>query len=173
LALCSLGFLKVLQEAGGFVGGLLVTNPWGRPLEFRLTSAVQPNRVQQILYGGSLSSYVCADLIGKALLDKAGVAVQLVITDREAVLDLRLKVEVPVLWLAGAEDARGAALATIGAVLPATAAKGPLVCHPRFLADVAVARELLAKAEGLDLAEPFVRIREAIAEARKMGATSR
>ena len=54
----ALGFLTVLREANGYLGGYLVVNGWGRPLEFRLTSAVQPNRVQQILYGGTLEPYV-------------------------------------------------------------------------------------------------------------------
>src|SRR5438552_227836 len=96
----NLGFLSVHQEQGGYVGGYLVTNAWGRPLEFRLSSAVQPNKVQAILYGGTLQPYICADLIGKTLVDKAGLPVQLIVTDREAVLDLRLKVEAVVLWLA-------------------------------------------------------------------------
>src|SRR5262249_11542133 len=30
----TLGFLTVLQEASGYLGGYLVTNLWGRPLEF-------------------------------------------------------------------------------------------------------------------------------------------
>ncbi len=95
-----LGFLTVLRDANGYLGGYLVVNGWGRPLEFRLTSAVQPNRVQQILYGDTLGPYVCADLIGKTLVDRAGIPVQLVVTDREEVLDLRLKLDAPVVWLA-------------------------------------------------------------------------
>jgi hypothetical protein len=174
VTLSAIGFLTVLQEGGAFVGGYLVTNQWGRPLEFRLTSAVQPNRVQQILYGGTLTSYVCADLIGKSLLDKVAVPVQLVLTDREPVLELRLKVEVPVLWQAQAEDPRAQGLATSGAaVVSAVMDCGPLLCHPRYLADVGLARDLLAKADSLDLAEPFARIREAVSEARKMGVTGR
>jgi hypothetical protein len=174
VTLTSVGFLTVLHEASGFVGGYLVTNLWGRPLEFRLSSAVQPNRVQQILYGGTLQSYLCGDLVGKALVDKASVPVQLVVTDREPVLDLRLKLEVPVLWLAPAEEPRAAALAAIGATAaPAGGGRGPLLCHPRFLADVPVAQGMLARLDGVDLAEPFARIREAIGEARKMGVTSR
>ena len=102
----SLGFLTVLHEANGYLGGYLVVNGWGRPLEFRLTSAVQPNRVQQILYGDTLESYICADLIGKTLVDKAGTSVQLVVTDREEVLDLRLKLDAPVAWLAPADAPR-------------------------------------------------------------------
>ena len=70
VAVTNLGFLTVLRDGSGFLGGYLVTNPWGRPLEFRLSSAVQPNRVQQILYGESLEPYIYADLLGKTLVDK-------------------------------------------------------------------------------------------------------
>lgn len=170
-SLTNLGFLTVLHEASGYLGGYLITNVWGRPLEFRLSSAVQPNRVQQILYAATLESYICADLIGKALVDKAAVPVQLLVTDSERVLDLRLKLEYPVLWLATADDARATALAAAGGeVTPSPSGRGPLLCHPRFADDVARARDLLGHLDsGFDLVEPFVRIREAIGEARKMG----
>ena len=155
-----LGFLTVLRDANGYLGGYLVVNGWGRPLEFRLTSAVQPNRVQQILYGDTLGHYVCADLIGKTLVDKAAIPVRLVVTDREEVLDLRLKLDVPVAWLAPPE--------ADGAV------RGAIQCHPRFGADAVEVRDLLERLdESFDLAEPFQRIREAIGEARKMGVASR
>lgn len=169
--LTNLGFLTVLHEASGYLGGYLVTNVWGRPLEFRLSSAVQPNRVQHILYASTLESYICADLIGKTLVDKTAVPVQLLVTDHETVLDLRLKLECPVLWLAATDDVRATTLREQGmAVMPAQAGHRPLLCHPRFPDDVARARELLSHLDaGCDLAEPFVRIREAIGEARKMG----
>jgi hypothetical protein len=162
----TLGFLTVLQDAGGYVGGYLVTNSWGRPLEFRLSSAVQPNRVQQVLYGPTLGPYVCADLIGKALVDKAGQPVQLLLTDREPVLELRQKVEAPVLWLAPPGTVAGQG----SEVRPAEGGRGPLLCHPRYPGDASAARALLERLDAaLDLAEPFQRIREAIGEARKLG----
>jgi hypothetical protein len=159
----------VLQEASGHLGGYLVTNLWGRPLEFRLTSAVQPNKVQQILYGGALLPFLCADLIGKTLVDKAGTPVQLILSDRETVLDLRLKVAVPVVYVVPRED--GGSFGNF-VVSPATAVRGPVLCHRDYPADAAAVRDLLARVESaVDLAEPFARIREAIAEARKMGVT--
>src|SRR5947209_2798669 len=103
----NLGFLTVLHEPSGYLGGYLVTNLWGRPLEFRLSTAVQPNRVQQILYAGTLQTYICGDLIGKTLVEKTTAPVQLVFTDTEAALDLRLSLEVPVVWVPPPE--RGAA----------------------------------------------------------------
>ena len=47
-----------------------------------------------------------------------------------------------------------------------------MFAHPRRAEDVSKVRDLLARLDAtLDLAEPFVRIREAIGEARKMGVT--
>jgi hypothetical protein len=166
----SLGFLTVLQEGNGYLGGYLVTNVWGRPLEFRLSSAVQPNKVQQILYGGTLVPYICGDLIGKTLVDKAGVPVQLVLTTCEHALDLRLKLECPVVWLVAAGDPR--AVGALSVALPNN--KGVLVCHAKFPQDVQAIRELLGQVEGIaDLTEPFNRVRDAIGEARKLGVTGR
>jgi hypothetical protein len=171
-ALVNLGFLTVLRELTGYLGGYLVTNQWGRPLEFRLSTAVQPNRVQQILYAGTLEPYLCADLIGKTLLDKTAVPVQMLVTDTQAVLDLRLRVEMPVAWLGSGQQA----LAEAQPVTPMVCSSGnaPIHCHPQFPQDVAVIRETLERLTGMvDLAEPFARIREAIGEARKMGVTGR
>jgi hypothetical protein len=155
----NLGFLTVLHEPGGYVGGYLVTNQWGRPLEFRLSTAVQPNRVQQILYAGTLEPYICADLIGKTLVDKTAVPVRVVLTDTEAVLDLRHRLELPVAWVAPAEGPPAG-----------LQVRGPVQCHARFPQDAPAIEEVLDRLTGLvDLAEPFGRIREAIGEARKMG----
>ncbi|MBL8797959.1 MAG: hypothetical protein JNM56_28940 [Planctomycetia bacterium] len=171
----NLGFLTVLQETSGQLGGYLVTNVWGRPLEFRLSTAVQPNRVQQILYGRTMEQYICADLIGKTLFEKTGTAAQLIITDREAALDLRLHLPAPVIWHVAGNDAGAAALQKLGGeVRPAHQGRGALLCHPRFLADVPAVRSLLDRIDdSLDLSEPFVRIREAIGEARKLGVTGK
>ncbi len=163
----NLGFLTVLHEASGYLGGYLVTNPWGRPLEFRLSTAVQPNRVQQILYAGTLVPYICADLIGKTLVEKTAAAVRMVLTDTEAALDLRLSLEVPVVWVEPdrPEMPREGAL---------RAGRANVCVHRRHPEDLPAVRETLERLGGMiDLAEPFVRIREAIGEARKMGVAGR
>lgn len=171
----NLGFLTVFQEANGYVGGFLVTNKWGRPLEFRLSTAVQPNRVHHILYGDTLVPYICADLIGKTLIDKTTVPVQMIVTDREPVLDVRLRLEIPVVWLAPAGDPGIAKLSMAGAeIRPAAKGIAPLYCHPQSLKDIDSARSILESFAGaIDLTEPFSRIKEAIAEARKTGVSAR
>ncbi len=164
-ATLNLGFLMIVHEPTGYVGGYLVTNAWGRPLEFRLSTAVQPNRVQQVLYGDTLEPYICADLIGKTLVEKTSVPAGLILTDCAAALDLRLRLEVPVVWLAPPGHPE-----TELCIRPAGPGRGPLLCHPRFPADVAAVREMLERVDALvDPTEPFARIREALGEARKMG----
>ena len=166
-----LGFLTVLHEASGYLGGYLVTNSWGRPLEFRVSSAVQPNRVQQILYGASLPSYLYGELIGKTLVEKTTTPAALIFTDREAVLDLRSSVDVPIAWLAAGEtvpEQSGIVVKTATEIRPA------LVTSSRFAEDVSKIEAVLEQiGANFDLLEPFSRVREAVTEARKMGATSR
>ncbi len=99
----TLGFLAVLQDATGWLGGYLVTNGWGRPLEFRLTTAVQPNRVQTALYGPTLVEYLHADVIGKTLVEKTGTKPDLIVTDSPPALALRSRIEIPVIAIQPAE----------------------------------------------------------------------
>jgi hypothetical protein len=165
-----LGFLTVLHEPGGFLGGYLVTNLWGRPLEFRLSTAVQPNRVQQVLYASTLAGYVCGELIGKTLFDKTATAAQVILTDTRDCWTLRRVADVPVVWVAPPGD-----MGDLPGVLvrPATGFRGPLLAHPDFPEDSPRLKDLFERLSGLDVAEPFARIREAIAEARKMGVSHR
>jgi len=162
----NVGFLTVYSEGAGYVGGYLVTNSWGRPLEFRLSTAVQPNRVQQILYGGTLTSYVCVDLIGKTLVEKASTPIHLLVTDSTNVLPIRTHIDTPVVAaISNASDLDKFThpRSSVAIALPVGRA-----------GDEAVVRGVLDRLDSaLDLAEPFTRIREAMTEARKMGATSR
>jgi hypothetical protein len=53
-----LGFLRVISIEAGYVGGLLVTNRIGRPMEFQCTTPVRPNKTQEVLYGPTLESFI-------------------------------------------------------------------------------------------------------------------
>lgn len=162
-----LGFLSVVQDPGGYFGGYLVTNAWGRPLEFRMTTAVQPNRVQQILYGATLNEYIFADLIGKTLIDKATAQPSLIIADHPSMLPLRSRMDVPVIALPG--DTPGDALTITHA-----RSSSPLLFSASFAHDRATIEDLLNQIDpSVDLTEPFARIREAVAEARKLGVANR
>jgi len=169
-----IGFLTVFPDGPGFLGGYLVTNSWGRPVEFRLSTAVQPNKVQQILYGHTLSEYLCAELIGKTLVEKTATPVQLLVTDNANVLPIRARLNIPTVAarVGDAIDAGGPDQPMMRLDHPRSAL--PLWWREDHRADEAHIRAVLDRVDpALELTEPFARIREAMTEARKMGVTSR
>ena len=76
----------------------------------------------------------------------------------------------PVAWLVSADDPQAKEPRSVS--LPG--GRAALVCHAQHPGDVEAIGKLLATIDGgVDLAEPFNRVKEAIAEARKMGVTGR
>ncbi len=91
----SLGFLSVRRHPEhGYFGGYLVTNQAARPLEFHCTMPVKPSRAQMLLYGPTMDAFVCGEQIAKALVGKAKVKPDVVLTDCAAVLALTTVSEV-------------------------------------------------------------------------------
>ena len=58
-------------------------------------------------------------------------------------------------------------------VRSAASGRGPICAHPDFAAELPKVKEQFERLGGLDVTEPFARIREAIGEARRMGVTQR
>lgn len=94
-----LGFMTAVEIGErNYVGGLLVTDRFGRPLEFQCTTPVKPNRTQELLYGPTLVPFILGDLLGKALLDRVSVKPSLIMTSRIEMLELRTKVTTPIIY---------------------------------------------------------------------------
>jgi hypothetical protein len=163
-----LGFLRVLEiEAGAYVGGMLVTNQIGRPLEFQCTTAVRPNRTQAILYGPTLVPFVFSELIGKTLYARLDVKPRLIIVDQSDLLPLRSHVPAPVACILDVSEA--------GRDLPDVTRWE----HGRhvfgFAAEHGDDRDAIAGQLGqlpadADLREPLERVTEALRESLRAGA---
>lgn len=96
----SLGFLSVRRHPEhGYFGGYLVTNQAARPLEFHCTMPVKPSRAQMLLYGPTIDAFVCGEQIARALVGKAKVKPDVVLTDCAAVLALATVSDVTAGWL--------------------------------------------------------------------------
>jgi len=149
----ALGFLTVVEnELFGLVGGYLLLNASGRPLEFHCTAPVKSSRAQQILYGPTLAPYLYGEQIAQALIHKAGIEPQIVWTDQPAVLAVREFIALPVAALVhGHEEPQ---------------------CAEGFEADRELVANRITAFANFDLREPFDRIREAIEEAHR-AATNR
>lgn len=68
------GFISVVDLGDAtWIGGYLLLNPLGRPVEFHCTEPVKANRAQQILYGETLPAFICSEQIGRALVEEQSV----------------------------------------------------------------------------------------------------
>ncbi|GAB6164206.1 hypothetical protein JCM19992_02060 [Thermostilla marina] len=86
----------VEYEELGHVGGYLVVNGLGRPLEFHCTAPVQPTKAQQILYGPTFRGYLYGERIARTLFENAKSTPVLVCVDLPELLELGDHVSVPV-----------------------------------------------------------------------------
>ncbi len=156
-----LGFLAAVEDAErGVVGGLLVTNRFGRPLEFQCTTPVKPNRTQQILYGPTLRPYLLAEVIGRTLLDKVSVKPHLVLIEADELLDLRTHVDMPVASFVAKPAKDDESILRVG--------QQWLAFHAEYAVDrTAVQKRASQVPDTADLKEPFERIREALTETLK------
>lgn len=164
------GFITVLESAEhGLFGGYLVLSSQGRPLEFRCSTPVVANRAQEILYGPTLREYLLTDVVAQALVAAAEVPVEVILTDQPAMLPLAL-LRGEEVWLV---ERTAREPQTAESTPPAYS--GPVVAlhncrltlHATSLADEArVAATLEPLAKNICLAEPFDRIRAALAEAQ-------
>ena len=189
-SLPTIGFLTVCDQADrGILGGYLILNTAGRPLEFHCTAPVRPTRAQEILYGPTLKPFLYGEQIGRTLVAKAASEPLFVCTDVEPVLALRDCSPVPVVLVgstpAGDAELNGAAAALNPALrldgahpTPPPAKRETLVWFALGDRAVAVAqahavdrepihRYWQSQVDGLDLCEPFTRIREALEEAQR------
>ncbi|MCA9149362.1 MAG: hypothetical protein KDA92_08695 [Planctomycetales bacterium] len=157
------GFVRISDLGNsGLIGGYLLLNLLGRPLEFHCTEPVKPNRAQQILYGTVLDAYLYGEQIAQTLVAHSRLQPALIFADQPAVLSLRSHCDVPVLMVdtnAGRPDDDAVELA-LGAhklwISPVDAEQ-----------EVSIRESLSLLSAGWNLHEPFQRIEDAVAELQK------
>ncbi len=158
-----LGFLAAVElEGRGHVGGLLVTNHLGRPLEFQCTTPVKPNRTQELLYGPTLRAYLLGELLGGTLVERTSVKADLLLVEDDDQLGVAETTDVPVARLLTDDDP----------VEPSeTVRLGNQLLVPASGVDAAALEKLAGPLPAeASLAEPFDRVREALRETMRAAA---
>jgi hypothetical protein len=103
----NLGFLTVIDQcSSGLTGGYLVLNRAGRPLEFHCTIPVQPEKIQQILYGNTLQPFLYGERIAQTLIQRSKLPVFAILTNHSAVLPVQALVAMPMVYVFGTGDTR-------------------------------------------------------------------
>ena len=81
-----LGYIVTASTKQGYIGGILVSDEKGFPLEFQYTDPILPTKLQ-VLYGNSLEHYLKVDVILDNLLDVLANKVDLLLVKDEQLLD--------------------------------------------------------------------------------------
>jgi len=96
-----------------YLGGLMITDSYGIPLEFKYTEPIRPTKIQKILYGQALEKYIKKEVIFLNLLSNVTEKPDLLITQEEVMLELVGSLNYPVVSL---EETSLAPLVEVGVV---------------------------------------------------------
>ncbi len=84
----ALGYVLSLSVAEDvFMGGAMVTDAYGLPLEFRYTEPVRATKLQRILYGDVLEKYIHGDVIAGNLIGRLDQKPDLFLVSEPALLE--------------------------------------------------------------------------------------
>ncbi|HEY69959.1 MAG TPA: hypothetical protein G4O08_05180 [Anaerolineae bacterium] len=91
--------LASFDDGAAFRGACLVTDANTQPVEFRVSGAIRPTKLQRMLYGESLHRTICIDLVGLPITQTLETKpLVLVVRDAEF-LKLRPHMGIPVLCI--------------------------------------------------------------------------
>lgn len=165
------GYLTMTELSPGlYRGGLLLVDHDGKPKDFRCTSAIRPNAIQKVLYGGTLSGHMALELCGEPLLNAAPEMPGLLLVDDQQLLALRKEAGCPVIWARRQSDLVADTSSGPGCgesrliASPAGLYDSLLVCgHREYTGDLEAGVPLLEElGSAVDPLEPFERIAAAL-----------
>ena len=155
-----LAFMDVILFSDGAIrGGILTTDMDTRPYEFRITSAIKPTQLQQMLYGTSLKDYVYGELICAPLIKATKEKISFVLTKERYIMEVRPLVAIPIVFMSYNDKAAGDGVKTINFQM-----------HKDYSTELSQAKVVLTPiTQKLDLMEPFERLKLALNEVHRLG----
>jgi len=163
--------LTATLEDSSYLGGLMMIDQDGIPLEFTYTENIKPSRIQKILYGQSLEKYIKREVILLNLLNNLKVKPDLLITIEENLAELKKIGNYPVLSVV---QTALSPLAEVGItqeiskgefILQASPSGSPLrikLAEPSEENRKRTESIILELGKSLDLAEPIARVEGAL-----------
>lgn len=155
-----------------FMGGLLITDQKGFPLEFRYTDPVTPTKLQRVIYGNALNRYLIVEVIAKSLIESITDKPDIYITDSRMILELSDLFKAPLISIQESDESPFPELGYIsklpnGEILMQIHPSGSPV-HITYAGDPAgfekIQPLLSSSGNQMDLIEPLKRIDEALEE---------
>lgn len=156
-----LSYLMCPQDAAGaYLGALMLTDGRTRPLHFSFVSPIRPTKIQRILYGSTLDEHLKVDVIGKKLLKDLPYAPEILLVDTPDLIAVRRVAELPTAFLTRVSD---------GEVEPGRLTSLHYDTGAQTDDQETIGQVLASLETVVDLVEPFIRMRDALKEAIKVG----
>jgi hypothetical protein len=80
------------MDENKYLGGIMVTDSYAIPVEFKYSEPIKPTGLQKILYGNSIEKYLMVDVIAKKLLQNVQEKPKYILLDDSRLLDLQSKI---------------------------------------------------------------------------------
>ncbi len=151
-----------LEENGGVMGAIMVTDADTKPIEFRVTAPIKPTSFQQTLYGDVLHEHILVELISVPLLDAINEQIDLIIVKDPFFLGANSKQGIRVVRIF--QEGEGQSRKSSKAIELSFSSNGDgktlLETSQKFESELPVINEELNKlSEGRNLLEPFERLK--------------
>jgi len=152
-----IGYLSVMNIDGKHLGGVLVINDLGIPVEFKYSEPVTPTKLQEIIYGNSLEYYLHAEIIAKGLVQRLENKPEVILVQDPTLLFDKNTVMVTLLPQPVSEKKEG------NEVVVNFNNKSIRITFPENAkVDDNVVQKILDYASKIDILEPFDRVEKAL-----------
>lgn len=151
-----------LEDNGGIMGAILVTDAETKPLEFRVTAPIKPTTFQKTLYGDVLLEHVLVELISVPLLNAINEQIDLILVRDPLFLGANSKQAIRVLRVTNDDKSKAKGGSKFEEVKQSGGEKLYIETSRKFEAELPGIKDSLERiAEHRNLIEPFDRLRVA------------
>lgn len=161
MELSRIAFLETynLEDNGGVMGAILVTDTETKPIEFRVTAPIKTTNFQKTLYGDVLLEHILVELISLPLINAINEEVDLILVKDPLFLGVNNKQGIRVVRITNSEGKEQSKnsnhVGTNASSLFVETAK-------KYESELQEIKELMSElAEGRNLLEPFERLKVA------------
>ncbi len=149
-----------LEESGGVMGAILVTDSETKPLEFRVTAPIKPTTFQKTLYGDVLLEHILVELISVPLLNAINEQIDLILVKDPLFLGANSKQAIRVLRVTNDDKSKSRAGSKVEEIKQPGGEKLYIETAKKFESELQGIKDSLEKiAEHRNLIEPFERLR--------------
>lgn len=167
-----IGYLNIIKEEDSYVGGIMISDERGIPIEFKYTEPIVPTKLQKVLYGEVLEKYLREEIIVSNLASKIENAPEFYIIDEPRNFCLRNSVKEKVVMIKNTQlkpvkdvENNYKFIKDTEAIIQMGEESAPLrliISEDMVPEKDEIAKKIVEAAKDMGITEPLIRIEEAL-----------